>query len=125
MKTCLPRPEIFTGYQSLLDGKIFHIIWCQIDPEPPFHPEKLTNIDETLLPNARAKNFDCIVRNLKTLYEEELSQTLLTIPDCLILGHDAGKKKTPSREIQNIFLCHQNYSLTKFPLQRAVQDWNK
>lgn len=78
------------GYQSLLDGTVFHVIWLQIDPEPQFHPVKLTNIDEVNLPNARAKNFDLIVRNLKTLYEEELNQTLLTIPDCLALGHSAG-----------------------------------
>lgn len=92
MKTCLPRPEIFTGYQSLLDGTIFHVIWRQIDPEPQYHPVKLTGVDEAALPNARAKNFDFIVRNLKTLYEEELNQTMLTIPDCLVLGHDAESR---------------------------------
>lgn len=74
----------------MLDGHLLHVIYRQIDPDPQFHPVSLTNIDEVNLPNARAKNFDFIVRNLKTLYEDELKQTLLTIPDCLVLGHSAG-----------------------------------
>lgn len=91
LESCLPRPEILSGYPSLLDATIFHVVWRQIDPEPQYHPAKLVNVDETALPNARAKNFDYVVRNLKALYEEELNQTLLAIPDCLVLGHAAGK----------------------------------
>lgn len=48
-------------------------------------------MDEASLANARAKNFDIIVRNLKTLYEEELNQTLLVVPDCLTIGHTPGE----------------------------------
>ncbi|KAJ6636380.1 Protein Daple [Pseudolycoriella hygida] len=87
LESCLPRPEILTGYQSLLDGTILHSVWLQIDPEPQNHPTKLENIDDLTLANARAKNFDIIVKNLKALYEEELNQTVLVLPDCSILGH--------------------------------------
>lgn len=90
LESCLPRPEILTGYQSLLDGTILHSVWLQIDPEPQNHPTKLENIDDLTLANARAKNFDIIVKNLKTLYEEELNQTVLVLPDCSILGHKPG-----------------------------------
>lgn len=90
LESCLPRPEIMSGYKSLLDGTIFHSVWLQIDPEPPNQPVKLDNHDELLLGNARAKNFDCIVKNLKNLFEEELGQTVLVLPDCSILGHSPG-----------------------------------
>lgn len=90
LESCLPRPEILTGYQSMLDGTILHSVWLQIDPEPQNHPTKLENIDDLTLANARAKNFDIIVKNLKTLYEEELNQTVLVLPDCSILGHKPG-----------------------------------
>lgn len=65
-------------------------MWLQIDPEPQNHPGKLENIDDLTLANARAKNFDILVKNLKTLYEEELNQTVLVLPDCSILGHKPG-----------------------------------
>ena len=41
--------------------------------------------------NARCRNIDAIVRNLRALYEEELCQTVLVQPDCYILGHNPGK----------------------------------
>ncbi|KAG4067431.1 hypothetical protein HA402_009668 [Bradysia odoriphaga] len=88
LESCLPRPELLTGYQSLLDGTILHSVWLQIDPEPQNHPIKLESIDDLQLANARARNFDIIVKNLKTLYEDELNQTVLVLPDCSILGHE-------------------------------------
>ncbi|XP_055377094.1 girdin isoform X2 [Condylostylus longicornis] len=86
LESCLPRPEILSGYQSLLDGSIVHSVWLQIDPEPTYHPLNLTNLEGLALATARAKNFDVVIRNLKSLYEEELGQTILNLPDCYILG---------------------------------------
>lgn len=91
MESCLPYPEILTGYQSLLDATVFHVVWRQIDPEPQHHPIPLNDVDELMLGAARAKNFDGVVKNLKQLYEEELGQTLLIVPDCSVLGHAPGK----------------------------------
>lgn len=86
----MPNPEIMTGYQSLLDATVFHVVWRQIDPEPQNHPIPLNDVEESILRTARAKNFDCVIKNLKQLYEEELGQTLLIVPDCTILGNSPG-----------------------------------
>ncbi|XP_053690749.1 girdin [Sabethes cyaneus] len=85
IESCLPRHEI-DGYVSLLDGTILHAVYLQIDPEPQYHPVKLKNIEGISLASSRARNFDAIVRNLRNLYDEELGQTILTLPDCAILG---------------------------------------
>ncbi|XP_055701198.1 girdin [Phlebotomus papatasi] len=87
LESCLPRPEILSGYTSLLDGAIINSVVLQIDPEPQHHLVKLIGLDGVLLANARARNFDAIVRNLRNLYEEELCQRVLILPDCSVLGH--------------------------------------
>lgn len=84
------RPELLNGYQSLFDASIFHAVWRNIDPEPQFYPQPLTDLDETTLPIVRAKNFDNVIRNMRALYEEELGQTILVVPDCMTLGHAPG-----------------------------------
>lgn len=92
IESCLPGHEPpLAGYDALLDGQVLHKIWLQIDPEPQHHPVRLENVDDLYLPNARAKNFDSIIKNLKILFEEELDQTVLVLPDCAILGHSPGK----------------------------------
>ncbi|XP_037944566.1 girdin-like [Teleopsis dalmanni] len=87
LESCLPRPEILTGYSSLLDGSIVHSVWLQIDPEPQNHLNDLHTLTGITLCIARAKNFECIVRNLKSLFEEEFNQTILVLPDCFTLGY--------------------------------------
>lgn len=62
-------------------------MYLQIDPEPQHHPVKLKNAENLSLSSARSRNFDAIVRNLRNLYDEELGQTILALPDCTILGH--------------------------------------
>lgn len=87
----------------------------QIDPEPPHHIAKLDGLEDQALIVGRIKNFDCIVKNIKALYEEELGQTLLVIPECITIS------KTPeSREgIENMKL------LILLLLGAAVQCPNK
>ncbi|XP_052891984.1 girdin isoform X2 [Anopheles moucheti] len=89
IESCLPRHEIIAGYVSLLDGTILHSVYLQIDPEPQHHPAKIRGTTEVLtsLAAARTRNFDAIVKNLRNLYDEELGQTILTLPDCSVLGH--------------------------------------
>lgn len=89
----MARPEILSSYSALFDGSIVHSVVLQIDPEPQHHPSKLVGLDGTLLANARAKNFDVIVRNLRNLYEEELGQYILRLPDCALLGHRPDSKE--------------------------------
>lgn len=92
LESCLPRPELLAhGYHSLIDGCIIHTIWLQIDPEPNHIVTKITEEEGVAVGNARCRNIDAIVRNLRALYEEELCQTVLVQPDCYILGHNPGK----------------------------------
>ncbi|XP_058118302.1 protein Daple isoform X2 [Anopheles ziemanni] len=90
IESCLPRHEIIAGYVSLLDGTLLHSVYLQIDPEPQHHPAKIRNVEGiSALATARTRNFDAIVKNLRNLYDEELGQTILTLPDCSVLGHSS------------------------------------
>lgn len=93
MESCLSRPETLTGYCSLLDGHIIHNVWLQIDPEPQNNPTEIHDSNDVGLCIARAKNFECIVRNLKSLFEDEFGQTILVLPDCFILGYHPETKQ--------------------------------
>ncbi|XP_065359354.1 protein Daple isoform X1 [Calliphora vicina] len=93
LESCLSRPEILTGYSSLLDGHIIHSVWLQIDPEPQNNPSEINDNGDVALCIARAKNFECIVRNLKSLFEDEFGQTILVLPDCYILGYHPETKQ--------------------------------
>lgn len=86
LKSCLPNPECIAEYSTLFDGNILHQIYLQIDPEPSFHITKLAGLDDQALILGRVKNFDSIIKNVKALYEEELSMTLLVVPECICLG---------------------------------------
>jgi HOOK domain len=66
-----------------MDGLILHQVYLQIDPEPQHHPIKIVNADDV---HSRVKNFDAISRNLRNLYEEELGQIILALPNCSVLG---------------------------------------
>lgn len=92
VESCLPNPEELSGYPALTDGMLLHKIWLQIDPEPQHHPVKLEHDEDVSLGHARTRNIDVIVKNIKNLYEEELGQTLLVLPDCSIIGNAPGKQ---------------------------------
>lgn len=66
-------------------------VCLQIDPEPQHHLVKTANLEGLALAQARSRNFMSIVLNLKALYEEELGQTLLVLPDCSVLGRNPGE----------------------------------
>ncbi|XP_036335595.1 protein Daple isoform X3 [Rhagoletis pomonella] len=93
LESCLSRPELLTGYSSLLDGNIIHSVWLQIDPEPQNHPTDIRDLVGVSLCIARSKNFECIARNLKSLFEEELEHTILVLPDVYILGYHPESKQ--------------------------------
>lgn len=54
---------------------------------------KIIEEEAIAVANARSRNFDAIVKNVRTLYEEELCQTVLVLPDCFVLGHSPGMLK--------------------------------
>ena len=89
----MPRPEQLTGFASLLDGRIIHSVWLQIDPDPQHCPSDTREFSGIALSIARAKNFDCILRNLKGLYEEEFGQTIILLPDSYTLGYHPESKQ--------------------------------
>lgn len=79
------------------------------DPEPLYH----TIISGQNDPSIRIQNINCIIKNIKMLYEvsiimflknlflmhyfisqEELGQVILTMPDCLRLGRDPYSKNS-------------------------------
>lgn len=92
LESCLPRPELLSGYHALLDGYLIHTVWLQIDPEPNHTITNIIDEDGVSLANARSKHFDAIVKNLRALYEEELCQVVLVLPDCYMLGQNPGKR---------------------------------
>lgn len=115
LKSCLSSPECVKEYSSLFSGEILQQVYLQIDPEPSFHITKLAGLEDQALILGRVKNFDAIIKNVKSLYEEELGMTLLVVPECICLG------KTPeSREgLENMKL------LILLLLGAAVQCPNK
>jgi len=65
-------------------------VWLQIDPEPTHHLTKIVEEEGVTLNIARSRNNDAIIKNIKSLYEDELCQTVLILPDCHVLGHNPG-----------------------------------
>lgn len=95
VESCLLKPEILTGYSSMLDGTIINNVWLQIDPEPQHQISSIIDGNYTegqSLYIARAKNFEAIIRNIKSLYEDELGQTILSLPDSYVLGFTPESK---------------------------------
>ncbi|CAG5028404.1 unnamed protein product [Parnassius apollo] len=86
LKSCLTNPESLKDYTALFNGDILHQVYLQIDPEPSYHITKLTGLEDQALILGRVKNFDAIVKNVKSLYDEELGMTLLVVPECICLG---------------------------------------
>ncbi|PZC72236.1 hypothetical protein B5X24_HaOG211677 [Helicoverpa armigera] len=93
LKSCVPNPDVIAEYSSLFNGDILHQVYLQIDPEPSCHITKLAGLEDQALILGRVKNFDAIIKNVKSLYEEELGMTLLVVPECICLG-----KSPESRE---------------------------
>ncbi|KAK9498382.1 hypothetical protein O3M35_003028 [Rhynocoris fuscipes] len=87
-RSCLHDPMCLTDYDDLADGVLLHGVLLLIDPEPVHHGvgPSLGN------PSLRTKNMDCIIKNIKTLYEEELCQLVLKLPDASILGRQPESK---------------------------------
>lgn len=88
-RSCLHDPDSLSDYDDLVDGVLIFEVLLLIDPEPVHHgvSPSLGN------PGVRMKNIECIIKNIKALYEEELCQLVLVLPDVTIIGREpAGKQ---------------------------------
>ncbi|XP_063241285.1 protein Daple [Bacillus rossius redtenbacheri] len=80
--SCLDSSDTVTDYEDLADGVLIYKVLLQIDPEPVHHGV-VPSLGNTLV---RIRNMDIIIRNIKTLYEEEFCQVVLALPDSVRLG---------------------------------------
>ncbi|BET01359.1 HOOK protein [Nesidiocoris tenuis] len=88
VKSCLHNPSSLTDYDDLVDGHNVYQVLLLIDPEPLHHGVRPAFGD----PVVRTKNWDCIIKNIKALYEEELCQLVLILPDPIKLGRESETK---------------------------------
>ncbi|CAG9818185.1 unnamed protein product [Phaedon cochleariae] len=86
LSTCIKKPETLQVYETFFDGGPINEVLLLIDPEPSQPVPSITNLQGLNITTARAKIFHCIVRNIKTVYEDELGQVVVSIPDCVVLG---------------------------------------
>ncbi|XP_054272453.1 protein Daple-like [Macrosteles quadrilineatus] len=89
LQSCLDNPDRITDFDDLADGTVIHEVLLLIDPEP-LHHGVLPSLGNAAI---RVRNFDCIIKNIKTLYEEELCQLIVNLPDCVRLGRDLKTKE--------------------------------
>lgn len=89
LKSCLHNSDRLQSYDDLSDGTLIHQVFLLIDPEPVHH-----SVAPTLRnTHARIRNISCIVKNIKVLYEEELCQLIVALPDCVRLGQKPDSKE--------------------------------
>ncbi|KDR17251.1 girdin isoform X2 [Zootermopsis nevadensis] len=84
LSSCLENADRLAEYEDLTDGILIHEILLQIDPEPVHHGVTPSMGNTSI----RIRNMDIIIKNIKALYEEELCQVLLVVPDCVKLGRE-------------------------------------
>uniref|UniRef100_A0A0A9X9Z3 Protein Daple n=1 Tax=Lygus hesperus TaxID=30085 RepID=A0A0A9X9Z3_LYGHE len=90
LKSCLHDPSSLTDFDDLADGPLVYQVLLLIDPEPLHHGVRPSFGD----PAVRTKNWDCIIKNIKALYEEELCQLVVVLPDVSKLGRESETKAT-------------------------------
>ncbi|VVC28168.1 Hypothetical protein CINCED_3A000638 [Cinara cedri] len=90
LQSCLDQPDKLTIYDDLIDGTLIYEVLLLIDPEPLYHGIVSGKNDQSI----RIQNINCILKNIKMLYEEELGQVILTMPDCLRLGREPFSKSS-------------------------------
>lgn len=88
-RSCLHDPDSLTDYDDLVDGVLIFEVLLLIDPEPVHHGVSPSMGNPAL----RTKNMDCIIKNIKALYEEELCQLVLVIPDAAVIGKEPTAKQ--------------------------------
>lgn len=88
LKSCSENPKCIMNYEDLIDGMVLHEVMLQINPEPE-HDGVVPSMGNSA---TRIRNLDIIWKNMKAVYEEELCQTLLMVPDCVEIGRHPETK---------------------------------
>lgn len=86
LSTCVKKPDCLQVYETFFDGTAINEVLLQIDPEPSLPVPTTANLQGLHITAARTKVFHCIIRNIKSIYEEELGQVIISLPDCVTLG---------------------------------------
>ncbi|KAF7268226.1 hypothetical protein GWI33_018684 [Rhynchophorus ferrugineus] len=86
LSTCVKKPDYLQVYETFFDGAAINEVLLQIDPEPSLPVPTTANLQGLHITAARIKIFHCIIRNIKGIYEDELGQIIIGLPDCVTLG---------------------------------------
>ncbi|XP_066138737.1 girdin [Euwallacea fornicatus] len=92
LSTCVRKPDSLQVYETFFDGAAINEVLLQIDPEPSLPVPSLSNLQCLHITAARIKIFHSIIRNVKTIYEDELGQLIINLPDCVTLGRAPGSE---------------------------------
>lgn len=79
-------------FDNFFDGGPITEVLLQIDPEPSQPVPSLSNLQGVHITFARIKIFHSILKNIKSIYEEELGQVIISLPDCVTLGRAPGSE---------------------------------
>lgn len=80
------KPEALQVYESFFDGAPINEVLLQIDPEPSLPVPSMLTLQGLSVTAARTKIFHCIIKNIMAIYEDELGQIVISVPDCVVLG---------------------------------------
>ncbi|GJQ74421.1 hypothetical protein Trydic_g21291 [Trypoxylus dichotomus] len=93
LSTCVKKPEALQVYDTFFDGSPLNEVLLRIDPEPSHPVPTITNLQGLSIVVARIKIFHSIIKNVKSIYEDELGQFLIALPDCVVLGKSPGSQQ--------------------------------
>ncbi|XP_074039067.1 protein girdin [Leptinotarsa decemlineata] len=86
LSTCMKKPETLQVYETFFDGAPINEVLLLIDPEPSQPVPSISSLHGLSISAARTKIFHCIIQNIKAVYEDELGQVVISVPDCIVLG---------------------------------------
>lgn len=92
LSTCVKKPEGLLVYDTFFDGSPINEVLLQIDPEPTQPVPTTSNLHGLGIVASRIKIFHHIIKNIKAIYEEELGQVVVALPDCISLGRSPASR---------------------------------
>ncbi|XP_017786289.1 PREDICTED: protein Daple [Nicrophorus vespilloides] len=93
LSTCIKKPESLQVYETFFDGSPINEVLLQIDPEPSHPVPVLINLQGLSVTASRIKIFHSIIKNIKTIYEAELGQVVVALPDCVTIGRSPSSQE--------------------------------
>ncbi|XP_056644137.1 girdin isoform X2 [Diorhabda sublineata] len=103
ISTCVKKPESLQVYETFFDGSPVNEVLLQIDPEPSQPVPSISNLQGLSITAARTKIFHCIIKNIRAVYEDELGQIIIKVPDCVVLGR-APASQTALEQLKLLIL---------------------